>query len=602
MGYLVNDALDELLDLIAGLLWPGAAGDPAAEAPRSKASRVVGPRADFELAVQRLGEGLPNDFVPFMPSQARLGPLRPKLSLTATPLSFGGHSKGLLGRLVAHHIAVDRVRALYMVRNWSSSWDDDTPIARYTGAGYHVDLKTLSKGDAAKELENPDGRLSVLRYSDRYARWNDGKKSPFGMVGGDMVHWSLEQSFTNWSAPFWGDWMYTRHVFGSRSARCKGSVNESARAWNRFVSGDGTFLDWMLEAESCHVFEGVKKISDGRNFWANFDPGRGLPIADLHRDFERPSERIMANYKFKAVFSRERTAKEVWAYYRRGYYLVRAALDVLLARMPRGTSWEKATMKSLPARFVEHCNWWMIAPPSRIMLNKLKDLSSIGAGPSGFANITDDELIDYVIKITPKPGTIEPWNDNGPCWLWPSETGHMEPLTMLPVVAGRNDPLKGVYDEISWVSNAVSTVASACGLTGMITSAITGVINQAVSAGMEYLEKWLADGMQEILGEASSRLSESAMGLLGEIAAVGADMAQFVEAKDYYGLLDVGSNLPVALDDYMGAMADNMPDRFIKEKEAIAKAQLERLRSWDWSDDLFGSVSSLGSARKLLSP
>ena len=283
----------------------------------------------------------------------------------------------------------------------------------------------------------------------------------------------------------------------------------------------------------------------------------------------------------------ERTAKAVDSYYRRGYYIVRSALDILCEKGLTASSFEG---------FAEHCTWWMIPQPTQEFLEKNDDLSFIGGGSSGIAGIDLKKLIKYVIEITPKPGTIAPWEDSGPLWGWPDTTGYMAPMTSLPVMKSRtdvNNKYAKTFKYLWAVEMAVCDIAGAGGMSNI-------VLDMAVDWAVSTCADWIGKGLSEIVSNLEKVLSSpafhEAQKIISEVSSGIADVDKFLEVQYMALPFDGAANLPKALDDYLSAAVDGVGGSRLNILKDTAQSQIDNLRrNWSWSDDLLGYVGSTGT-------
>jgi hypothetical protein len=307
--------------------------------------------------------------------------------------------------------------------------------------------------------------------------------------------------------------------------------------------------------------------------------------------------------------------KELHRYYHRGYNLVNTCLDILIDRKHFDLE------KEFP-KFVKHCNWWWILPPNKAMLSNVRDkdneiirmprFSDIGGGNMGLGDVTSEYLVSYVMKLTPPPGTIPPWEDKGPLWLWPSTAGQM---TLIGAPTIPYQPAAGSY--ITGDGNYLrSSATNAWNSWNNMFEYMLAALNEAI---YEYV-------MQEAGGAIAGQVTKTAAAWAENL---GIDILEQLQDKlggDLGGIMDLGSkvaafaglveNIDIAdslnktikksfegtalntydlLKKYLKGTVDGMfPDELRKARELLDTGMSE-LRSWGWHDDLIGELGSVGS-------
>jgi hypothetical protein len=356
------------------------------------------------------------------------------------------------------------------------------------------------------------------------------------------------------------------------------------------------------------------------------------------------SERFAARYMIKVPtdfankFSRANVAskkdndsiglkfeKELYRYYNRGYNLVNTCLDILIDRKHFDLE------KEFPA-FVKHCNWWWIFPPNKAMLATVKDkdgdnirmprLSDIGGGNMGLADVDSKYLVDYVMKLTPPPGTIPPWEDKGPLWLWPSTSGQMRltgaPTMPFPLVAtgissgGVTLVNREDHDNIylrstktdkwssfnNFIQYALATFNEA--LYSYVVKEAGGVVEGYVS---KTIATWAENIGVDVLGKLQDKLGSSFDGIMR----LGTDIAAFAGMVEN---IDIANDLTKAirnefsgtnlntydlLKKYLLDTVDGVNPSDLRQTRQLLDVALEEMREWGWSDDLIGELGSVGS-------
>ncbi len=309
----------------------------------------------------------------------------------------------------------------------------------------------------------------------------------------------------------------------------------------------------------------------------------------------------------------------LYNYYESGYNLVNTCLDILIDRAHYDLE------KEFP-KFVKHCNWWWILPPNKAMLANVRDkdrdiirmprFSDIGGGNMGLLDVKSEYLVDYVMKLTPPPGTIPPWEDKGPLWLWPKTAGQMRlrgapAAPQIPDTHGSPflvDASGGGYlrstatnEWNSWnnmVEYALATFNEAI---------YSYVIKEAGGAIGGYITKtaatWAEDLGIDVLGQLQDRFGSSFSNIM-ELSSKVAAFAGMVENIDIANTLNKtiresfkGTTLNAydlikqyVMETVNGAAPESL--RNIRSKMDLA---MDEMREWGWHDDLIGELSSVGS-------
>jgi hypothetical protein len=500
-------------------------------------------------------------------------------------------SDGLLGKIAAQHYNSEHSRLFYMTRCGASSWDDDTPCWKARNN------KRVSKDAISRMLEDPESYCVAINNKHYASRWEPNNKLEQRAPYKDMYRrrYGCETIFSNWSAPVWFDWVNRSFPYASKPSRQADGPVAKIYEINFFL-GTADFGTYMTHALGANIFSGhtnpsiYDKGSDTFDLYTKVEPAKRYKLHTLPwREFKGVSyaDRMHATYKIKPILgTMGRTANAVKEYYTQGYYLVRAVLDILCARGEYAGDFPG---------FAEHCTWWMIPQPTKDLLAKNSDLSSIGGGVTGLADTVSAALVKYVMAITPKPGTIAPWEDTGPLWLWPSSTGYMRPQSSLGLVPNRSTPK---YDQ---------TGQMVLGLTSSICSSVAGSLGFAVNIFAEALNflisvasKWLSEGVAMVISllekVLDSKAFEIAKKILSEVCSMASDISTFINAEGMVGAIVTGSNLPTTLGSYLGALTDGVTGDYLNRLQSEAQAQIDVLRrNWDWADDLIGETASMGN-------
>jgi hypothetical protein len=546
-------------------------------------------------------------------------------------------NKGILGRLVAQYYAFERARIFYMNKCGAYSYNDDSP------AWLQRDNQLIHKSDVDKALKKEwfGVGLSNANFLDRW----DGGTSKSKLW---RRRFSLESTFSNWSAPsFLGspafarplatwtgdtcpkinstklknyrnipkDFGYYKEYFNGELRTCdsnnknmsygssKECINDviynkiEGPSFTRFYYGDYPFGLAMLNAMQSggtlqgfqyneKEFKGQYQYVCPKNFyhynqipWRNF---KGVSIDD----------RLKATYKLPI----EHDNKKMWArrhaigrYYEFGYLLVRTVLDVMCSRGEPAEDYPE---------FATHCTWWGIPQPNREFVARYPDLTNIGSGVDGLADVKTPELIKYIMAITPKPGTIAPWEDKGPLYTWPESTGHMQPLP----IAYRKEERSSSNAWETIVQYIISVETSICA------NMASGFVDTAVDAVLDYAEtvfsEWLTQGLEIIMSNIENSPVTAAVlkeikEIMKDVSGFAANMSRFIDAEQLIGDLAQGINLSKTLTEYLDLVSDGAPSRLINNAKLDALAVTDSLRrQWDWADELLGSAASMGNRVK----
>lgn len=343
-------------------------------------------------------------------------------------------------------------------------------------------------------------------------------------------------------------------------------------------------------------------------------------------DFAKKFSRANVAAKRNDDTIEQKFEKELRAYYQRGYNLVNTCLDVLLDRKHFDLE------KEFPD-FVKHCNWWWIFPPNKSMLATVKDkdndnirmprLSDIGGGNMGLADIDSKYLVDYVMKLTPPPGTIPPWEDKGPLWLWPSTSGQMRltgaptepfPLTATGPSSGgvtlvmpedhNNTYLRSTKtDKWSSFNNLIQYA-----LATFNEALYSYVIKEAGGAIEGYATKTIAAWAEnigvDVLGKLQDQLGPSFDGIMK----LGTDIAAFAGIVENIDIADSltkairnefsGTSLNTydLLRKYLVDAVDGVIPSDLRQTRQLLDVALAEMRDWGWADDLIGELGSVGTA------
>jgi hypothetical protein len=254
---------------------------------------------------------------------------------------------------------------------------------------------------------------------------------------------------------------------------------------------------------------------------------------------------------------------------------------------------------------------------------RMPRLADIGGGNMGLADVDPKYLVDYVMKLTPPPGTIPPWEDKGPLWLWPSTSGQMRltgaPTIPFPLVAtgissgGVTLVNREDHDNIylrstktdkwssfnNFIQYALATFNEA--LYSYVVKEAGGVVEGYVS---KTIATWAENIGVDVLGKLQDKLGSSFDGImrLGTDIAAFAGMVENIDIAD--GLTKAirnefsGTNLNTydLLKKYLLDTVDGVNPSDLRQTRQMLDVALDEMRDWGWSDDLIGELGSVGSA------
>lgn len=539
-------------------------------------------------------------------------------------------NKGLLGRLVAQYYAFERTRLFYMARTGAYSFCDDTPT------WLQRDKQLVHKSDIDKALKNPKWFGVALENKDFLDRW-DGGTSKSSLW---RRRYSLETTFSNWSAPprimspgysyqstggyflhcgyvkepklpsnylvIPEDKKYYKNFFNGAPRPCKADGKTSMGGadcingyWHnyetspmgKFVYGDYPFGKAMASLHNSKILFGYSYPSSGNK--GEYD--RVCPHAYYYysqipwRNFKGVTmqDRLRATYTLPVEHDSVKRWKRRHAlgrYYTFGYFLVRTVLDVLCARGECAEDYPE---------FATHCTWWLIPQPNREFVARYPDLTALGGGVQGLADVNSKELIKYVMSITPKPGTIAPWEDKGPLYTWPESMGYLQPLPLkLNLKERETDNVWGTV-----VQYILSLETSIC------SNIASSFVDTALDAALDYAEsvmsEWITQGIEYIMENIDNTFVASAIAevksIIKDVAGFAANMSRFVDAEKLFGILDQGLNTSKVLTEYLDLVTDDAASNLINNAKNDALAVTDSLRrQWDWADELLGSAASMG--------
>lgn len=345
----------------------------------------------------------------------------------------------------------------------------------------------------------------------------------------------------------------------------------------------------------------------------------------IPKDFMAKFAKANVATKKDSLSVEKRFSKELNSYYNRGYNLVNTCLDILIDRKHFDLE------KEFPA-FVKHCNWWWIFPPNRAMLATVKDkdgdnirmprLSDIGGGNLGLADVDSKYLVDYVMKLTPPPGTIPPWEDKGPLWLWPSTTGQMRlvgaatipfPLIATGISSGgvtlvmpedRDNPYVRSTKANYWNSwNNLWQYA----LNSLNEAIYSYLMKEAAGEIGSYFTKTAATWAENIGIDVLGQLQDKLGGDWNKVMDLGTKIAAFAGIVDNINVAD--KIAPFIKDSFEGVALNtyDLIKKYLKDsvdgasKETLNRARdlidsgMSEIREWGWGDDLIGELGALGS-------
>lgn len=343
-------------------------------------------------------------------------------------------------------------------------------------------------------------------------------------------------------------------------------------------------------------------------------------------DFAKKFAKANVSAKKNSDSLEKKFEKEIENYYHSGYNLVNTCLDILIDRKHYDLE------KEFPA-FVKHCNWWWILPPNKGMLATVKDrdkenirmprLSDIGGGNMGLGDVDSKYLVDYVMRLTPPPGTIPPWEDKGPLWLWPHTAGQMRltgapgipfPLKATGPSSGgvtlitpedrkRDNYLRSTKtDKWSSFNNFVEYA-----LATFNEALYSYVVKEVGGAAQGYVTKTLATWAENLGVDVLEKLQDQLGSSFDGIMKLGTQVAAFAGMVENINIADeltdtitksfsgVDLNTYALLKKYLTDTVDGVDPGILKQTRQMLDVALEEMREWGWSDDLIGELGSVGS-------
>lgn len=301
-------------------------------------------------------------------------------------------------------------------------------------------------------------------------------------------------------------------------------------------------------------------------------------------------------------------SNDIYDYYEKGYALVNTVLDILIDRGLQDID------KEFPA-FARHCNWWWILPPNKDMLAYVRDkdndlirmarLSDIGASAAGLNNISLKTIVNYVMSITPPPGTIPPWEDKGPLWGWPKEAGQMIPagppkqpqVTQSLLRSGKTDIWSSWNNFLEYALATVNQTVYDFVMKEAGT-AVEGLATKTIASWAEKISSDLLDKLQDNLGGAFSGVMDIASkvatfaGMIENI-----DLADYISPSIKKSFEGTVLNSYDLIKEYLVQVADDKLPKsqldYLKDKTELA---MKPLREWGYADDLIGELASVTSS------
>ena len=642
MSYVLNDAFDELLDILADLFWRKGQGVnigrpdfsvvdvPAALGIGSNAGQFVNTlteaerfRLELKIAARRRNASL------------MVKPMLPTLQTTGKFVMESRGPTGLLGKLVAAHWTYTHARLWYMTRCQQLHFSDDTPMwltrgtsNQYKSRSWYLDKMKTDRGDW------PIGVAASLAARRFPSRTNVNTKY--------MRRLSLERAFGHWSAPFGGyysvwEQIGTEFVASGnnkpkrvpRGVRNEGSAGSDHIDWFDAVLGDrykveSDSFDGSLYVNQMKIHHGYKvRLKYGSDSFADIEEkeisligNSGYPwrVWGMVSQADRKSAtyRMKIPNSFRKAFSDGRVATDekdidkafhgaLRRYYDYGYNLVNAVLSTLIERGVIDVASE------FPS-FARHCNWWWILPPTKdfaygdtdgVEFVRYPKFADIGHADLGLADYTNQQLVDYVMSITPPPGTVAPWDDKGPLWLWPQETGKLTPCRA-PLWASEYDKsfMRSTVSGWNFWDNIVVYASGA-----LNNAAYDYVMGAAGSAASEFAStiasEWLTSVSSEILGKLESQLGKAFSEVMAAASQVATWAGVVSNVKDQFvgQLRSVANEYDAfaALDSYTAAIANDVASvaRLDDLAGRLDTAMGPLRRSWGYADDLFGDMAAL---------
>jgi hypothetical protein len=565
--------------------------------------------------------------------------LKPALSNLATAGSIINSPKtnGLLGRLTAYHWAMWKLRYKYMLNYNQFSAVDDTWMWNYNrNTSVYITEKEYSKwvAKAAKNSNHPlyalplssDVRRLVKNNNMKGSHYAVSSFSPSGFLAvaetsaGSTFRsntrvraTSLERTFSNWSrqtcpielTPISKNDLNIQQSIKPTDKKFK-SYKVLVKASLGMLMSQMVYRPGYKDNNDYDDYADFGSAAYGGETWEDVTQS-SYPIILTDRIYSKPTppsytSGILTISPIEGL-DHKSIRKRIDTYFERGYFLVLAVQDILISRgklLDGNKTWDK---------FNSYCNAWGVPVPKNSLQLGNPNLSIIGGAPAGLSDIKSTDLVDYIMKIAPIPGNVEPWKDSGPLWGWPNQLGIMQPLE--PVIEYRHGTVVKARNKAnpgeSWNNLAdliISVESSFC--TAGLGSAASGVVDAAVSAATNTMAEWAAPLLTEVLSKLDKVLNSTAfkniINIISEASGFGATVEKFLGAQGLFGVAAEASERITRLD--AGILNDvtecvnlavDGTDRELKLARDTLNARLGILRdSWEWTDDVISPICGYG--------
>jgi hypothetical protein len=569
--------------------------------------------------------------------------IRPKnvttLALAGDVLNSSKKTDGLLGRIVAYHWSMWKLRYKYMLNYNQFSAVDDTWMWYYNKKSSSYIAEKDYHSWVAKAAKNSAHPLYALPLASDVRRWikdNGMSRNSYAMsnftgmssslaaadtsAGADYRNntrlraTSLERTFSNWSRQTCVVALTPISTNDFNIQQAIKPTDKKFKSYQVLVKPSIPLL--MTQMNYYPGYKDNNKYSDYADFgsaayggetWEDVEKGSELVILK-DRIYGKPTppsytSGIFTIYPMEGL-EHQSIRKRISSYFERGYFLVLAVQDILISRgklLDGNKTW---------AKFNAYCNAWGVPYPKNSLQLGNPNLSIIGGAPAGLSDIKSTDLVEYIMRIAPIPGSVEPWKDTGPLWGWPNKLGVLQPLE--PIIEYRHGSVAAARTKAnpgeSWNNLAdliISVESSFC--TAGLGSAASGIVDAAVSAAANTMAEWAAPLLTEVMEKLDKVLNSTAfknvVNILSEASGFGATVERFIGAQGVFGVAAELSERIVRLD--AGILNDvtecvniavDGTEAELKTARRMLDANLDILRdAWEWTDDVISPICGYGN-------
>jgi hypothetical protein len=570
-------------------------------------------------------------------SEIRPRPIN-NLAIAGEVLNVSKKTNGLLGRIVSYHWSMWGLRYKYMLNYNQFSAVDDTWMWWYDRKGklYRSEKdyrEWVTK--ASKDSSHPLYALPVSSDVRRLVIDNgmskfDYFKSSFSLAAIQAVEdssrgtefrndnricaTSLERTFSNWSRQ-------TPLILLAPISTNDSSIQQAIKPTDKKFKPYKVLVKAPLDRLMTQMkyrpgYKDNNNYSDygtwgspayGGEVWRDVDRGERL-ITIKDRVYDKPTppsytSGILTIYPIDGL-THQGIRFRIDRYFERGYFLVLAVQDILISRgklLDGNKTWSK---------FNAYCNAWGVPVPKNSLQLGNPNLSMIGGVPAGLSDVTSENLVEYIMRIAPIPGSVEPWKDTGPLWGWPNQLGIIQPVepikehigTLIESKRNKANPGFTGFDLFGFI---ISVEASFC--SAGLGSAASGVLDAAVSAATNTMADWVAPLITEVLEKLDKVLGSTAfkniVNIFSEASGFGASVERFLGGQNMFGVAVELSERITRLDS--GILNDvtecvnlavDGTETELKRARNILNNKLDVLRdSWEWTDDAINPICGYGN-------